>query len=81
MIDAKEAESRSKQAFEGDLTPEMSMQTVIANTLRGIMGELYRLRKLKELEAKIGERQPDYIGTYVDFDKLYMEGEGDNDHE
>ena len=45
MIDAKEADGYITDAMEAS---DLELERIYA--LRGIMGELYRLRKLKELE-------------------------------
>jgi len=66
MIDAKEADKLIHGIKDGTLTFNEATSSVVANSLRGIMGELYRMRKLqeKQLEAMPGWEKPNYDVIY-----------------
>ncbi len=73
MIDAKKAEENIEVAVNDNIfSTETAIRIIIGHALRGIMGELYRLRKLKEYEAT--EAKTEFLGS-VNFDELYAEGE------
>ena len=71
MIDAKAAHDTINYLLEDlnkrDLVATKSQDRIfILTALRGIMGELYRLRKLKEVELRLNHGSGNYTKFYLE---------------